>query len=77
LRKKIFRFQVNQDDIQVENDSNDGNDGNGGQDVPNPLQNVQNNAQAAQIVVPVGTPRSGSNYTGIQHRKIKNSRVFR
>jgi len=50
--EKNIRFQVNQDDIQVENDSNDGNDSNGDQDVPNPPQN----AQARQIVVPVGTP---------------------
>ncbi len=41
MAERNIRFQVNQDDIQVENDSNNGNDGNGNQDGPNPPQNMQ------------------------------------
>jgi hypothetical protein len=48
MAERNVRFQVNPDDIQVENDGNDGNDGN--QDAPNPPQNMQ----APQIVVPAG-----------------------
>jgi hypothetical protein len=52
MAERNMRFEVNQDNIQVENDGNDGNDGNGDQDVPNPPQD----AQAPQIVVPAGAP---------------------
>jgi hypothetical protein len=45
--ERNIRFQVNQDDINVDNDDNDGN-----QDAPNLPQNVQ----APQFVVLAGAP---------------------
>ncbi len=50
MAERNVPFQVNPDDIQVENDGNDSNNGN--QDAPIPPQNVQ----APQIVVPAGAP---------------------
>jgi hypothetical protein len=52
MAERNVRFQVNQDEIQVDNDGNNDNDGNRNQDAPNPPQD----AQAPQVVVPVNAP---------------------
>jgi hypothetical protein len=53
MAERNVQFQVNQDEIQVNNDGNNDNDGNGNQDALILPQNVQ----APQVVVPVNAPR--------------------
>ncbi len=65
-------FQVNQDNIQVENDGNYGNDGNGDQDVPNPPQD----AQAPQIVVPAGEPVAPETTPAFKFEQSKIPKFF-
>jgi hypothetical protein len=74
MAQRNVRFQVNQDDIQVENDGNDGNNGNGDQDVPNPPQDEQ----VPQIVVPVpaGTPRAPQTTLAFKVEQSKIPKFF-
>jgi hypothetical protein len=68
MADRNIQFQVNPNNIQVDNDGNGCNDGNNGQ----PPQNVQNNAQQPQVVVPAGAPRAAQTTLAF---KVEQSKI--
>jgi hypothetical protein len=72
MAERNVRFQVNPDEIQVDNDGNNDNDGNGNQDAPNPPQD----AQAPQVVVPVITPGAPQTTLAFKVEKSKIPEFF-
>jgi hypothetical protein len=68
MAERNIRFQVNQDDINVDNDDNDGN-----QDAPNLPQNVQ----APQVVVLAGAPGVPQTTLAFKVLKIEAPRILR
>ncbi len=72
MAERNVRFNVNPDEIQVENQGNNDGNNNDNQNVPNPPQNVQNNDQVPQIIIPAGAPRAAQTTLAF---KVEQSKI--